>query len=89
MEEQEKQSVLTFYCDRLQENGWEEIILRDEATGCKATIIPSAGAILNKLEVPHNGKIINNYRPYMVRDLIAAYPQLAGFFELRKAEADL
>jgi len=59
MEEQEKQSVLTFYCDRLQQNGWEEIILRDEATGCKATIIPSAGAILNKLEVPHEGKIIN------------------------------
>lgn len=59
MAEQEKQSVLTFYCDRLHQNGWEEIVLRDEATGLKATIIPSAGAILNKLEIPHNGKIIN------------------------------
>ena len=59
MEEQAKQSVLTFYCDRIHQHGWEEIILRDEATGFKATIIPSAGAILNKLEVPHNGKIIN------------------------------
>ncbi len=59
MENQAKQSVLTFYCDRIQQNGWEEIILRDEATGAKATIIPSAGGILNKFEVPHQGKIIN------------------------------
>jgi len=59
MQEQSKQPVPTFYCDRIQQNGWEEIILRDEATGFKATIIPSAGAILNKLEVPHNGKVIN------------------------------
>ena len=59
MEENKKQSVLTFYCDRLQQNGWEEIVLRDEATGCKATIIPAAGAILNKLEVLHQGKVYN------------------------------
>jgi aldose 1-epimerase len=59
MEQEKKQSVLTFYCDRLQQNGWEEIVLRDEATGCKATIIPSAGAILNKLEVVHEGKVYN------------------------------
>ena len=59
MEQEKKQSVLTFYCDRLQQNGWEEVVLRDEATGCKATIIPSAGAILNKLEVVHEGKVYN------------------------------
>jgi len=59
MAEEKKQSVLSFYCDRLQQNGWEEIVLRDEATGCKATIIPAAGAILNKLEVVHNGEVFN------------------------------
>ena len=59
MEQEVKQSVLTFYCDRIQQNGWEEIILRDEATGAKATIIPSAGGILNKFEVDINGKTIN------------------------------
>lgn len=59
MEQEKKQSVLTFHCDRLQQNGWEEIVLRDEATGCKATIIPAAGAILNKLEVVHNGEVLN------------------------------
>ena len=59
MAEEKKQSVLSFYCDRLQQNGWEEIVLRDEATGCKATIIPAAGAILNKLEVVHNGEVLN------------------------------
>lgn len=59
MKTQPKQSVLTFYCDRIQQNGWEEIILRDEATGAKATIIPSAGGILNKFETTYNEKIIN------------------------------
>lgn len=59
MEQEEKRSVLTFHCDRIHQNGWEEIILRDENTGCKATIIPSAGAILNAFEVPHNGKTLN------------------------------
>jgi hypothetical protein len=38
-----------FFCDRIHQNGWEEIILRDEVSGCKATIIPAAGAILNRL----------------------------------------
>ena len=49
----------TFTCTRIQQNGWEEIVLKDEATQFTATIIPGAGAILNKLEIPHNGKTLN------------------------------
>ena len=52
-------STLTFHCNRIEQNGWEEIILFDEATGAKATIIPSAGGILNALETNHQGKSIN------------------------------
>ncbi len=67
---------------RLQARGWRRysIVGLTEALRYEHASIndPSTG-----------WKINNNYRPYMVRDLIAAYPQLAGFFELRKAEADL
>ncbi len=59
MSEQNKPSVLSFHCDRIQQNGWEEIVLRDENTGFKATIIPSAGGILNKMEVLHDGRMID------------------------------
>ena len=52
------QSVLSFYCDRIQRNGWEEVILRDETTGFSATIIPSAGGILNSLITTQDGKQI-------------------------------
>ncbi|MFZ9263255.1 MAG: aldose 1-epimerase [Chitinophagaceae bacterium] len=48
-----------FSCTRIQQNGWEEIVLKDEHSQFAATIIPSGGAILNKLEVNHNGKIFN------------------------------
>jgi len=48
-----------FSCNRIQQNGWEEIVLRDEQTNFAATIIPSGGAILNKLEVTHQGKTFN------------------------------
>ena len=48
-----------FSCNRIQQNGWEEIVLKDEQTQFAATIIPSGGAILNKLEVIHQGKKIN------------------------------
>jgi aldose 1-epimerase len=50
---------MAFFCERKQQNGWEEVILRDDVTGSIATIIPSAGAILNKFEVPHKGALIN------------------------------
>lgn len=59
MSEQTKTSVLSFHADRIQQNGWEEVVLRDENTGISVTIIPSAGGILNKLEVPNKGKNIN------------------------------
>jgi aldose 1-epimerase len=52
-------STLTFHCNRIEQNGWEEIILFDEATGAKAIIIPSAGGILNAFETNHQGKSIN------------------------------
>ena len=50
---------LRFSCNRIQQNGWEEIVLKDENTQFAATIIPSGGAILNKLEVIHQGKKFN------------------------------
>lgn len=59
MENSLHKSTLTFHCDRIHQNGWEEIILFDEATGAKATIIPSAGGILNAFEVKHNDNTIN------------------------------
>lgn len=59
MDQQPIHSALTFHCDRIYQHGWEEIILRDDATGAKATIIPSAGGILNKFEINHQGKTIN------------------------------
>lgn len=48
-----------FSCNRIQQQGWEEVILKDEQTGFAATIIPGAGAILNKLEIIHKGKVWN------------------------------
>ena len=58
METNPNQSVLSFYCDRIHRNGWEEIVLRDETTGFSATIIPSAGGILNSLIITQgNSKI--------------------------------
>ena len=59
MKNSQQQSVLSFHCNRIQQNGWEEISLFDEATGAKATIIPSAGGILNAFETNHQGKSIN------------------------------
>jgi aldose 1-epimerase len=59
MENSLHKSTLTFHCNRVQQNGWEEIILFDEATGAKATVIPSAGGILNAFETNHKGKSIN------------------------------
>jgi aldose 1-epimerase len=59
MENSLHKSTLTFHCNRIQQNGWEEIILFDEATGAKATIIPSAGGILNVFETNHQGRSIN------------------------------
>ncbi len=58
METNPNQSVLSFYCDRIHRNGWEEIVLRDETTGFAATIIPSAGGILNSLITTKDGKHI-------------------------------
>lgn len=52
-------NTLHFSCNRIQQNGWEEIVLRDENTQFAATIIPSGGAILNKLEIIHQGKKFN------------------------------
>ena len=48
-----------FSCTRIQQNGWEEIVLKDEQSQFAATIIPSGGAILNKLEIIHQGKTFN------------------------------
>ena len=48
--------ITSFYSNSIKQNGWEEIILRDDNTGFQATVIPSAGAILNKLEVRHIGR---------------------------------
>ena len=59
MENSLHKSTLTFHCTRIEQNGWEEIILFDEATGAKATIIPSAGGILNAFETNHQGRPIN------------------------------
>lgn len=59
METASKPSVLSFRAERIEQNGWEEVVLRDENTGMAVTIIPSAGGILNKLEVPNKGKTIN------------------------------
>ena len=59
MENSLHKSILTFHCSRIEQNGWEEIILFDEATGAKATIIPSAGGILNAFETNHQGRSIN------------------------------
>jgi aldose 1-epimerase len=49
-----KPSDISFSCTRIQQNGWEEILLCDEISGCRATIIPSAGAALRMLEVAIN-----------------------------------
>lgn len=59
MDEKQAKIDPQFFCDRIHQNGWEEIILWDEVSGCRATIIPSAGAILNKLEIPHRGNTVN------------------------------
>jgi len=48
-----------FSCNRLQQNGWEEIVLRDEQSTFTATILPAGGAVLNKLEIIHQGKTFN------------------------------
>jgi aldose 1-epimerase len=48
-----------FTCTRVQQNGWEEIVLRDQKTNFSATILPAGGAILNKLEVVHRGQTLN------------------------------
>lgn len=58
MEINPNQSVLSFYCDRIHRNGWEEIVLRDETTGFSATIIPSAGGMLNSLITTQEGRQI-------------------------------
>lgn len=52
-------NALSFSCTRIHQNGWEEIVLKDEQTNFSATIIPSGGAILNKLEIQHKGKTYN------------------------------
>ncbi len=52
-------NALSFSCTRIHQNGWEEIVLKDEHTNFSATIIPSGGAILNKLEIQHKGKTYN------------------------------
>jgi aldose 1-epimerase len=53
-------SESSFSCTRIQRNGWEELLLCDNISGCRATIIPSAGAALRMLEVgincPDKGK---------------------------------
>lgn len=62
MEVSEKPCV-PFSYTRVQQNGWEEIILRDEVTGFTATVVPSAGALLRKLEVvvgdDHDKRLFN------------------------------
>lgn len=58
METNPNQSVLSFYCDRIHRNGWEEIVLRDDTTGFSATIIPSAGGILNSMIITQDGRQI-------------------------------
>jgi aldose 1-epimerase len=59
MDEKQVKIDPQFFCERIHQNGWEEIILRDEVSGCRAVIVPSAGAILNAWEVPHEGGMIN------------------------------
>jgi aldose 1-epimerase len=40
-------------------NGWNQVVLKDKETGTCATIIPSAGAILNHFSIELNGKPLN------------------------------
>ena len=40
-------------------NGWNQVVLKDKETGTRATIIPSAGAILNAFSIEHQGKPLN------------------------------
>ena len=40
-------------------NGWNQVILKDKENGTRATIIPSAGAILNHFSIELNGKPFN------------------------------
>ena len=49
---------MRFTIDHRHENGWNQVILTDTATGTAATIIPSAGAILNAFSVSHAGKTL-------------------------------
>ncbi len=37
---------------------WNQVILSDKATSTRATIIPSAGAILNAFSILHQGKTL-------------------------------
>jgi aldose 1-epimerase len=47
---------MRFAIELSHDNGWNQVILSDKATGTRATIIPSAGAILNAFSVVHRGK---------------------------------
>jgi aldose 1-epimerase len=40
-------------------NGWNQVILKDKETGTRATIIPSAGAILNHFSIELDGRPFN------------------------------
>ena len=48
-----------FSAELIERNGWKEVVLCDRLTGTSATIIPSAGAILNQFEVMHQGQLLN------------------------------
>lgn len=47
---------MRFQIHHQQNPGWNELILHDSLEGCTATIIPSAGAILNAFSIKHQDK---------------------------------
>jgi aldose 1-epimerase len=61
---------MRFTIDHRHENGWSQVILTDTASGTAATIIPTAGAILNSFSITQAGK------PLQVID---GFPDAAAF----------
>jgi aldose 1-epimerase len=49
---------MRFTIEHSHENGWNQVILTDTATGTRATVIPAAGAILNAFSIAHKGKTL-------------------------------
>ena len=57
-----------FSIENRKEDGFDKVILRDEAAGTRAVIIPSCSALLHAFEVSRNGQLLNVIESYDSRE---------------------